>query len=252
MKLKFVCLNLWLGGKLFPAIIDFLNEEKPDILVAQEVYNGKILGLEDCFYSIDVLKKNCGFQYDFFSPACIDVRKEGKIENGNAVLSRFPITKTKTVFFDVPFGERTNVEGGDDYSMNPRNLQYVQIKVDQIKLNVFNTQGIWGLDGGDNERRLKMSETIVNEIRGMDNVILAGDFNLKPNTKTIENIEKHLRNVFKDELTTTFNMKQKTIPGYATAVVDMIFTSNNLKVVEKYCPNVNISDHFPLVVILEK
>lgn len=251
MRLKFVCLNLWLGGKLFPQIINFLNQEKPDILVAQEVYNAKIPGREDRFYSTEILKKNCGFSFDFFSPACIDVRPEGKIENGNVILSKFPITKTKTVFFDVPFGERTDVEGGSDYSMTPRNLQCAEIQFDKKKLNVFNTQGIWGLDGADNERRLKMSETIVNEVGNLENVILAGDFNLKPNTKTIENIGNHLRNVFQNELSTTFNMKQKTNPGYATAVVDMIFTSNDLKVIDKKCPQVDISDHLPLVVTFD-
>ena len=53
--------------------------------------------------------------------------------------------------------------------------------------------------------------------------------------------------MFKDELKTTFNMKRKTDPGYAAAVVDMIFISKNIEVISHDCPQVDISDHLPLV-----
>ena len=92
-----------------------------------------------------------------------------------------------------------------------------------------------------------MSKIIRDQIKDKENVILAGDFNVRPDTKTIHNIEKVLKNVFKDELVTTFNMKRKTNPGYATAVVDMIFISHNTAVVSHSCPPVDISDHLPLV-----
>jgi endonuclease/exonuclease/phosphatase family metal-dependent hydrolase len=118
-------------------------------------------------------------------------------------------------------------------------------------LNIFNIHGIWGLDSKDNERRLKMSKIIVDEIKNKENVILAGDFNVNPNTKTIENIELYLKNVFKDELKTTFNMKQKVGKGYVTSVVDMIFVSKYINAIRHYCPDLDISDHLPMVCILE-
>ena len=43
-------------------------------------------------------------------------------------------------------------------------------------------------------------------------------------------------------------MRHKTKPGYATAVVDMMFGSKNSQVVEHYCSEIDISDHLPLVV----
>jgi endonuclease/exonuclease/phosphatase family metal-dependent hydrolase len=251
MNIKFICLNLWLGGKLFDPMLDFLKEEKPDILALQEIYDGKDPRLEKRFRSLEVLRKELGLLYDFFSPTCIDVRAEGKIENGNAIFSRFPIVNSNTIFFDIPFGERTDFEGGGDYSFTPRNMQRAEIKLQNANLNVFNTQGIWGFDGEDNERRLKMSDTIISAIRGKKNILLCGDFNVRSHTKTILNIEKHLDNIFKDELRTTFNMKYKNKPSFASSVVDMIFTSKNLKVTDHYCPNVDISDHLPLVCIFE-
>jgi endonuclease/exonuclease/phosphatase family metal-dependent hydrolase len=64
-------------------------------------------------------------------------------------------------------------------------------------------------------------------------------------------IEEHLTSVFGNSLTTTFNMRRKENPGYATAAVDLMYISNDLRVTGKDCPDVDISDHLPLVVTLE-
>ncbi len=249
MQFKFITLNLWLGGVLFDAILDFLKKEKPDILVCQEVYNGKDKNLEKKYRSFETIKKELGFSAASFALAFYDNRdKIGKIENGNAIFSKFPIIAEKTAFFDMPFDENYIRKDGDDSTLLQRNMQLATLLADKAKLNIFNIQGIWGfMDGGDNERRLKMGKTIVEEIKNKENVILAGDFNLNPDTKTVAGIEKYLKNVFKDELTTSFNMKRKEIPGYAKAVADMVFVSSNIKILEHHCPQVDISDHLPLV-----
>ncbi len=253
MKFKFITLNLWLGGILFDAILDFLKKENPDILVCQEVFNGKEANLNRQLCSVGILKKELDFPDAYFAPAFLENRKEGMIENGNAIFSRFPILNTKTTFYDIPYSE--NYNRPTDFAecpFVPRNLQEADLETGKIKLNIFNTQGIWGFDGKDNERRLKMASTIANETKDKENVILAGDFNVNKGTKAIADIEKHLKNVFANELTTTFNMKRKENPGgYATAVVDMIFVSKNIKILEHYCPRVDISDHLPLVCVLE-
>ncbi len=233
---------------MFEPILEFLKKEKPDILAVQEAYNGRYFDLEKRLRSIDVLKGE--FSYEFFSPACIAVLKEGKFEAGNAIFSNLPIIETNTAFFEIPFGEVANYETpGSDFSLTPRNLQHAVIKAEDTNLNVFNTQGIWGKDSEDNERRLKMSEAIVKKIRNKENVILAGDFNVMPHTRTVFNIEQHLTSVFKDKVKTTFNLKQKSNPGLADAAIDMVFVSNDLKIIDSYCSDVNVSDHLPLVCI---
>lgn len=253
MRVKFICLNLWLGGKLFEPMLDFLKKENVDILALQEVYDGKNAKLEKRFRSMDILAKKFDMPHYFFSPACVDVRKEGKITNGNAVFSRFPIIESKTTFFDIPFGERTNYEDFSekrDFTQTPRNIQTATLKINSQEINVFNTQGIWGKDGNDSERRLKMSETIIREIEKKENVILAGDFNVWPETETIKMIENDLTNIFKGKISTTFNLKRKD-PEFIPMIVDYIFASKNLKIIDSYCPQVDISDHFPLVCVFD-
>lgn len=250
MKLKFICLNLWLGGKLFDEILDFLNKEKPDILAVQEAYDSKDENMEKRFRSIEILKSL--FTDYYFSPTCQAVLEKGKVTAGNAIFSNFPIIEKKYTFFDVPYKEVNNYESANgDYSLTPRNIQHALIKVQDAELNVYNTQGIWDKDGEDTERRINMSKLIIKEIKTKQNILLAGDLNVAPHTITIKNIEKHLKNIFKNKIQTTFNTRQKTNPVFKNIVADYIFASPDLKIIDNYCPQVNISDHLPLVFSVE-
>jgi endonuclease/exonuclease/phosphatase (EEP) superfamily protein YafD len=131
----------------------------------------------------------------------------------------------------------------------PRELEHVVIETPNGDVNVFNLQGVWDLDGDNySEQRKKMAEVIVTAVEGKEHVILGGDTNARPTNKAIQQIEAKLINVFKGQLKTTFNMRHKDNPGYATSVVDMLFVSpNDMEVLSRECPNVNISDHLPLV-----
>ncbi len=175
--------------------------------------------------------------------------REEKIQEGNAIFSRYPILKNATTFYDIPYSERNL--GEKYFTHTPRNLQHATIKIGSKTLNIFNTQGIWGIDGVDNERRLKMCKVIADKTKNEKNVILSGDFNVKINTRSINQIEQHLTNIFKNRLKTTFNMKRKNSPKFADAVIDMIFVSKEIKVIDSCCPQVDISDHMPLVITFD-
>lgn len=255
MGIKIITLNLFFGGLHFNAIENFLKEEKPDILCLQEAYDSKDKKLAKNFQTIKTLRKNLPNYFFHFAPEFLHCRIEGKIDIGNAIFSKFPIIKTNVIFYDIPYGKyQTSTSYGNkrDFSKIPRNLQYAQIKINRAILNLFNTHGIWGHHGNDTNRRLKMGQTIIDNVKDKKNVFLCGDFNLSPATQTIANIEKYLTNVFKNELVTTFNVKLKPHPGnYGRSVVDMMFTSKDVTIIEKYQPKVSVSDHFPLACIID-
>lgn len=254
MKLKLVSLNIWKEGDLLDKAITFIHKENPDILCLQEVYNGDQSSLEKRFRSLNVLVSSLDLPYHVFAPAFKDITKKFNLEaeQGNLILSRYAINKTKTVFLLGKYGIYENYQEKGDYENLPRIMQYAKIKINSIAIELYNIHGIWGLDGWDNEKRLIMSQIITNEVKNKPYVILTGDFNTFPNTKTIANVEKYLRNVFKDELKTTFNLKRKQYPGnWSTSVVDMMFISKNINILEHYCPNVDVSDHLPLVCTIE-
>ena len=254
MRLKIVSLNLYEGGLLFDRVLAFLQKENPDIILLQEVNNGTDRKLPPHFRSLQVLKEAFTGYHASFAPEFLCNYKEGKIDIGNAIFSHYPITNSTVTALNAPYGEYSSVPVGGDFSKHPKNIQWCEITVHNEPINVFNLHGLWELSGGDTPERLKMSEIILNEVKGKPRVILGGDFNIKPKTKTIHAIEKKLTNVFKNELKTTFNVSRKDLtrfPGYSSAVVDMIFISNDIKVLEKSCPTIDISDHLPLICELE-
>ncbi len=250
MQLKFVCLNLWFGGKLFDNILDFLKQEQPDIIALQEAFNGHDPSWARRYRSVDVLSQELGYPQSAFAAAFLDKRDGIAVESGNAILSRFPMIEEATTFYDIPY-RTIDIEPGPAATHLPRNLQHAVIDAHGTSLNIFNTQGIWGEDGDDNDRRLAMGEAIAQKIADRPYVILAGDFNVQEGTKTTNLIERHARNIFKGERTSSFNMSHKTKPGYAEAIVDMMFISNDFKVLNHHMPLDDVSDHRPLVCELE-
>jgi endonuclease/exonuclease/phosphatase family metal-dependent hydrolase len=249
VRLKLINLNIWLGGILLDNAIKFLKDENPDILTLQEVHSSKDDKLPRNFRTVSEIVATLGYKEYFFDPTFIKVLNGLKAESGNAIFSKFPIVKKGSYDLGGKWGQYDEADG--NFELLPRKLQHAVINAGNTKLNIFNTQGIWGKDGRDNPERLKMSRIILEAVGGKQNVILTGDFNANPDTKTMQSIEEELGNVFKGELITSFNLKHKTDPAFSTAVVDMVFVSLNLKVVKHYPLNVDISDHLPLVVVFE-
>jgi endonuclease/exonuclease/phosphatase family metal-dependent hydrolase len=254
MRIKVITLNLWFGGELFDGVLDFLKQQDADVVLLQEVYNGEDPALKRQFRSMQVLKAELSYPYQDFIADYRDFdRTDGKAQRGNAILSRFPLVSHPPIFFGSPYSETYRDILGHYSQDCPRDVQHVVLGTPAGEVNVFNIHGAWDLDGDNyGEQRQAMSEAVIGAIKGRPNVILAGDTNAKPTNRAIIEIEEYLKSVFgKAELVSTFNMRRKDNPGYATAAVDMILVSPYIKVVTRDCPDIDISDHLPLVATLE-
>lgn len=231
-------------------LLDFIKKQNADVYLFQEVFDGKDSSLDRQYRSMEVFSDQLGLPHQHFAPSFIEDLEDGnKVIQGNAIFSRFPLKEISMTYYDVPFGIRENNPKGFEFT--PRSLQHVVAQVDNKQLHLLNTQGIWGEHGRDTPRRVAMAEHILREVGTHDPLVLAGDFNVQPRSKTVEMLENALTSVFKDELETSFNVKRKDLvasPGYATAVVDMVYVSQGVKVLAHECPVVDISDHLPLVV----
>lgn len=251
MKIKVLQLNAWKGRTPdLNNLTSFLKETNADVMLFQEVYDGSDTTTPPGFRLFSVFK-NLFPDYDaVFKPAFCDITPVGNVETGNAIFVRGKIKESKNIHFDVPY-ETVNNDARTDFSVEAQTMLSVKAEVQNVELNLISLHGIWGFDGRDNPRRFMMVDKVIAEFSGKENVILAGDFNLNPDTEAAKRIEKHLHSVFGNTLKSTFNMKFKTNPGFATAVVDMIFVSPEIKVLEKECPIVDASDHLPLIATLE-
>ncbi len=252
MNIKFISLNIWHGVFLFQEVLDFLKKQDADIVVLQEVYSSKDSSLKEQFRTMQIYKEKLDYPEQVFSPHYRDFdNTNGKSQRGNAILSKFPIKLHDDVFFAKEYSEEYRDSPGH-YHECPRSLQHITIDTPSGELDVYNIQGVYDLNGDNfSPERQRMSEVILNAIDGKDNVILAGDTNAKPTNSAIKMIESKLNSVFGNELQTSFNMRRKDNPGYATTVVDMILVSNNISVKNKQCLDIDISDHLPLVVELQ-
>jgi endonuclease/exonuclease/phosphatase family metal-dependent hydrolase len=249
MQIKFLTLNIWIGGKLFDNVVHFLKKEHADIVVLQEVFRGGKNDMDITTRSFEALQQQLGYPYVEFAPTFYKFVGGQKIEEGNVILSKFPIITHASTFFDVPYGEYHNIP--KNFPFCPRNMEEADISVGEKVVSVFNVHGIWGKHGDDTDRRMAMSNTILGKIKNKPYALLAGDFNLQPQTRAAKQIEKYMVSVFDNELLSSFNMAHKTNPGYATASVDMMFVTPNIHIIDHYMSLDDVSDHRPLVSILE-
>jgi endonuclease/exonuclease/phosphatase family metal-dependent hydrolase len=251
MKLKFVCLNLWWGGNLFPEIISFLKEQDADIVALQEVYDDHNPALEDRFRSMDVLKGALGYPHQAFAPSHKMDLPQGVFTSGNAVLSKFPIAGGSVIFLSDPTKD-IYADTPEDWAVLPRILQHAALDTPAGEVNVFNMHGVWDLDGDNpTPARQTMVERTLKAVDGKPNVLLAGDTNASQGNPVLDDLDQRLASVFGRDLKSTFNMRRKDKPGYAGAAVDHMWVSPNIRILGKDCPDVDISDHLPLVAELE-
>jgi endonuclease/exonuclease/phosphatase family metal-dependent hydrolase len=250
MKVKFLSLNLW-HGTLIDGCVEFLKNQDADIVILQEVHDGNEENLPNQYRSLGIIKEKLDYPYIDFVPALLFHDPAGNSLEGNAILSKFKIADQSHLFFREKFDENYHDEP-EQFSICPRVLEHAKLETPAGEVNVYNFQGVWDLDGDNyTDRRREMSEKIIAEIKDKPNVLLGGDTNAKPTNQAIKNIEQYLTSVFGTALKSTFNMRHKDNPGYATAAVDMLFVSPNIKILNKECPDVDISDHFPVVASLE-
>lgn len=135
-----------------------------------------------------------------------------------------------------------------------------QAKTGNNKFRVINVHGL-SQPGNklDTEERLKQSQTILDLLKDSKTpIIIGGDFNLMPKTKSVMMFEKTgYKNLIKE-----FNIKStrnkisweqyKDHPGFKKQYfADYCFTSREVKVKSFKVPYNEVSDHLPLILDFE-
>lgn len=253
MRIKILSLNTWMGGKLWQPCYEFVTTQEADVILLQEIYSGTDDQLDSRFRSKALFESAFPEFQSFFSAFICDLREtEGSIDNGNLVVSRWPLVEKETIFFDQPYASYDH-DNTTDFSNWAAGAQRVVLDLPgNQKLQIANVHGpVWYKGAEPTERRIHMVESI-NEIcdRAIPTII-AGDSNATPDNPIWENVDASLSSVFSNQLSTTFNMRRKTNPGFASAAVDVCLISTGIQVIQAQCLDVDISDHLPLLVELE-
>jgi len=238
LLMKIFQLNVW-GGRLGKQVIDLIKREDPDIVCLQEVVHipgGDGFLIED----LEQILEATGFEYFSFNAQFGYNLMNRKARSGLAILSKYPFIEEDAVFTRLKYVDDFDIQ---DTDYNIRSLQRVSV-VDEItgrNIHIINHHGhhVPNHKNGD-EETLRQCQMIVNYIKNIgDPVILCGDFNLSPDSESLQLINRILINHAKEQGVIT----TRTPLTYKTEVCDYIFTSPGLRTQSFQVLDDIVSDH---------
>ena len=238
--MKIMTLNVW-QGRLERVLLKHLETLGVDLACMQEAvqYDGRSGGLVSSYQTV---QKSLKADHAFFSPLNSLALGSRELVNGNVIYSKFPFAKTETTFTRGEFKADFDFDA-DDY--NIRAFQHCVVPVKGKQLHVLNHHGhhIDAHKNGDDEteRQVKIVLDYISQLDGP--VIMCGDFNLAPESQSIQLISRQLRNLpVENGLKTT-----RSKLTYKNEVCDYIFVSDDIQVNDFHMIDETISDHNALV-----
>lgn len=250
-KLKFIQINIY-KGKYLDALVDFLKQENPDIVAMQEVTRGDVSYYRDKTVNIfEYVKTKTGLDGYFGGNQKFADSAESLF--GNAVLTKLPITGSKVLslkeFAPVRLSE---FEDSSIFPYLARLAIDVMIDVDGRGVHAISWHGAWTAPPADTTETLRQAKIVADYLKSLNSpFILGGDLNNIPESKTVGLISSVTNNLMtgSNVVQTTHPKLHKITPrGY---MVDYIFCSAHFKKLSLRVPEVAISDHLPVVSVLE-
>ena len=238
--MQLVTLNIW-GGHLLKPLLEFVSaHQEVDIFCFQEVYHNApdMISEENrqvCLAIFSELGRLLPKHRGFFRPVVggiygiavfvknnIDVLDEGEI----------------TIHDNPSYHGR-----GPTHS---RNLQWLKLKIDKQIYHLMNVHGLWnGMGKTDTPERILQAQRIRSF---MDTLpapkIICGDFNLRPDTKSLMMLEQGMKNLIK-----IFKVASTRTSAYTKneKFADYILTSPDIIINKFSVLNDVVSDHAPLL-----
>ena len=127
-----------------------------------------------------------------------------------------------------------------------RNLQWIRVQSNGKTYTVINVHGLWnGLGKTDSPDRIAQSINIRNFMDAQDtSIILCGDFNARPDTKSIALLAHGMNNLIQKH---TITSTRTTLYPKDEQFADYVFTSPDIKVHTFEVLYDVVSDHAPLM-----
>lgn len=134
---------------------------------------------------------------------------------------------------------------GDVRTM-PKNVHHVSVNAGGAEYLISNFHGLWfPYDKLDNADRIVQSEKLLSFLNAHNGKkIVCGDFNLMPDTKSIQIIEGGMRNLVKEyNISTT----RSSLWEHPQLFADYTFVSSEVVVRDFKVPRITVSDHLPMI-----
>lgn len=133
---------------------------------------------------------------------------------------------------------------------------YTEISNSKHNIHICNIHGISRPgEKQDTPERINQTEGILRFFNDLEGIkIIGGDFNLEPDTKSIEMFEERgYRNLIKDfhTPTTRNRLSWEKYPDNKQYFADYIFVSPSVRIIDFSVPNIEISDHLPMLLSIQ-
>lgn len=257
--MRLLSLNVW-AGTLIDPLTDYLKAEadRTDIFCFQEVIEGPE-GYGDIGggYRADTytrVKAALPKFIPYYAPAEENVTELltpslVPVSVGQAIFvsSKIRVTEPGTLWVTDP---EMKISAENIY-VRPRCMQYLTLQTSQGKLTIGNLHGV--IDGGkkgdspDRTRQFEIIASFFNKIH--NSKILCGDFNVRPETKSLGLLEKEMTNLIrKNGIAVTRTHWYPGMEKYGDYISDYVFVSPDIKIQRFEVPPITeISDHLPLI-----
>ncbi|MEK9185046.1 MAG: endonuclease/exonuclease/phosphatase family protein [Patescibacteria group bacterium] len=243
ITVKLLQWNIWYLEKI-ANIEKQIRELDPDVVCLQELTcnHGANLGI----YAAEYLKEKLGMYLNYHFAQQWDKNNSEK-EIGDAILSKYPFVNSSFKFLQNP------KENAVDYSEEGR--VYIEVSVN-IKGKIY-TIGTSHLSYShrfeETEKRKLETDNLINIIKEKQtNYIFTGDLNATPDSYTVKNISKYLKNAgpdFGEKTWTTkpFDDKRGFTEDKLNWRIDYVFGTKDIKVRSAKIINTSYSDHLPIL-----
>lgn len=229
--MKIIFFNVW-NFKITEPMIEFVKKQSAntDVFCFQEAYDkprwicSKILEDFNEYHEFKYIPNNTDTYEDEF-PQATYIKKTLKLTQYEVLLKD---------------------EAGTGLAL------HTQLNVNGVLVNVCNVHGV-SKPGNklDDPYRLVQSAKIIEYYKDVEGIkIIGGDFNLEKNTESVQMFSKagYTDLILEYNIPTTRNnLVWSRYPDNKMYYSDFVFTSPQCKVVNFEVPNIEISDHLPII-----
>lgn len=231
--------NIWYLENI-KNIAQFLNENMTDVICLQELTIN--FDKQDNIHTPNYIAEKLGYHVYFQEITFAD--KEIKL--ANAVFSKYPISKTRTVWVNKE-------QGSGNYDDENRAYVEATLDIDGELLTVGTVHMSYTHKFEPSDRKLAEVKKLVDAIKvNTERFVLTGDFNATPDSKVVSYIEQVLINCGPEYSENTWTTKPFSYNGFEADKLDWrldyLFRTDDIKVTKAQAIKTEYSDHLPVLV----
>jgi endonuclease/exonuclease/phosphatase family metal-dependent hydrolase len=244
MEVSVLQWNVWYEESI-ERVLAFLRTHPTDIICLQELTKGYMQQTHENTW--EYLAKNLEHTYHVQEVPIVTPATQWS--QANAILSKFPISDTRSEWINEP------VEG-DDYDDQYRSYIEVKVRIGKKELAIGTTHMSYAEGAAAASRKEQEIRRLLDVIDTKRQAyILTGDFNAVPDSYTVREVEKRLLHVGPSYKHNTWTTKPH---DFGNAVIDAldwrydyIFATKDMQVISSEIVSTDVSDHLPVRAVLK-